>query len=164
MVAALCSLITSTKLAAGDWSPDAQIRKMERDANEVLLRAEAFLDYAHQVDVHPRRVRPFFIQPEDGDGKVGGGWTTNLTGLSDMQPEHLEKMSVELDAEKENVERCVKAMGLPSQGSSRRKNSIVIVDDHLIIPFLLITVQVCQSLTLLMAGNVGCGRQVYDSG
>jgi hypothetical protein len=142
MVAALCSLITSTKLAAGDWSPDAQIRKMERDANEVLLRAEAFLDYAHQVDVHPRRVRPFFIQPEDGDGKVGGGWTTNLTGLSDMQPEHLEKLSVELDAEKENVERCVKAMGLPSQGSSRRKNSIVIVDDHLIIPFLLITVQV----------------------
>jgi hypothetical protein len=143
MVAALCSLITSTKLAAGDWSPDAQIRKMERDANEVLLRTEAFLDYAHQVDVHPRRVKPFFIQPEEGDGKVGGGWTTNLTGLSDMQPDHLQKLSEDLEHEKDNVERCVKALGYPGQGSSRgRKNSLVIVDDHLIIPFILIAVQV----------------------
>lgn len=144
MVAALCSLITSTKLASGDWSPENQIRKMERDANEVLHRAEAFLDYAQQVaDIHPRRVKPFFMTPPTGDGRTGGGWTNNLTGVSESNPDHLEQLWMEMEREKDAVERCVKAMTLPGQGSGRgRKNSVVIVDDHLIIPFLLIAVQV----------------------
>jgi len=144
MVAALCSLITSTKLASGDWSPEPQIRKMERDANEVLIRAEAFLDYAHQVaEIHPRRIKPFFMTRPDGDGKTGGGWTNNLTGVSETNPDHLEQLWMELEREKDAVEKCVKAMTLPVQGSSRgRKNSLVIVDDHLVVPFLLIAVQV----------------------
>lgn len=144
MVAALCSLITSTKLASGDWSPTFSIRKMERDANEVLHRAEAFLDYAHQIaEIHPRRIKPFFMTRPDGDGKTGGGWTNNLTGMAESQPDHLEILWGQLEKEKESLEKCVKAMTLPGHGSSRsRKNSVVIVDDHLIVPFILITVQV----------------------
>ena len=144
MVAALCSLITSTKLASGDWSPLYSIRKMEKDANEVLHRAEMFLDYASQIaEIHPRRLKPFFMTRPDGDGKTGGGWTNNLTGISQSQPDHLEILWGELEKEKDALEKCVKAMTIPGQGSSRtRKNSIVIVDEHLTIPFVLITVQV----------------------
>jgi hypothetical protein len=144
MIAALCSLVTSTKLAAGDWSPETEVRKMERDAIEVLHRTEAFLEYAHQVaEIHPRRIKPFFVTRPDGDGTTGGGWTDNLTGASQSNPCHLEQLWIEMEREKDAVERCVKAMTIPAQGSSRsRKNSIVIVDDHLIIPFVLIAVQV----------------------
>ena len=116
---------------------------MERDAVEVFAKAETFLEYASSVgEIHPRRIKPFFMTRPDGDGTTGGGWTNNLTGASAANPDHLERVWAELELEKEAVERCVKAMTVPSQGSSRRKNSLVIVDDHLIIPFLLITVQV----------------------
>jgi len=166
MIAALCSLVTSSKLAASDWSPEAQIRKMERDALEVQHRAEAFLEYAaSEADVHPRRIKPFFMTRPDGDGTTGGGWTNNLTGASAANPDHLERLYAELEAEKEAIERCVKAMTVPSQGSSRRKNSLVIVDDHLIIPFLLITVQVFPFSDVgLIAGNVGCSCKVHHLG
>lgn len=143
MIAALCSLITSTKLASGDWSPDPQIRKMERDALEVLHKAEVFLDYARQVAlINPRRVKPFFVVHPDGDGVIGGGWTQNSSGAGEGNAGYLEGLWIEMEREKDAVERCVKAMTLPGQGSSRRKNSIVIVDEHLTVPFVLITVQV----------------------
>ena len=124
---------------------------------EVLHRSEAFLEYARQVaEVQPQRIKPLFMKTADGDGKTGGGWTKNL---GDEQGEGERKGSVgggdqlevlwgEMEREKDAVEKCVKAMALPSQGSSSsrsRKNSLVIVDDHLIIPFLLITVQVQTS-------------------
>jgi len=152
MVAALCSLITSAKIAASDWSPDTQVRKMEKDAVEVLHRTEAFLEYARQVaEVQPQRIKPLFMKTAEGDGKTGGGWTKNL-GEGEGEGKRgggggaqLEVLWGEMEREKDAVEKCVKAMALPSQGSSSsrsRKNSLVIVDDHLIIPFLLITVQV----------------------
>ena len=144
MVAALCSLITSAKLAAGDWSPEPQVRKMERDAMDVLAKAEAFLDYARTVaEIHPRRIKPFFMVGGEGDGTTGGGWTNNINDASTVNRDHLELLWAEMESEKDSIEKCVKAMALPSQGSSRgRKNSLVIVDDHLTIPFVLIAVQV----------------------
>jgi hypothetical protein len=144
MIAALCSLVTSSKLASGDWSPEPQIRKMERDATEVLSKAEAFLEYAEQVaTIVPRRDKPYFISSGEGSGVIGGGWTNNLTGAAERDTSHLEMLWVDLEREKENVERCVKSMGLAlSQGTNRRKNSIVIVDENLTIPFVLIGVQV----------------------
>jgi hypothetical protein len=67
-----------------------------------------------------------------------------------------------MELEKDAIEKCVKAMALPGQSSGRgRKNSIVIVDDHLTIPFILIAVQVCLSFSMLMVGNVGGGGEVY---
>jgi len=153
MVAALCSLITSAKLAAGDWSPEPQIRKMERDAMDVLAKAETFLEYARTVaDIHPRRIKPFFMMSPDGDGTTGGGWTNNLNDASSINRDHLELLWAEMETEKDAIEKCVKAMALPSQGSSRgRKNSVVIVDDHLTIPFVLISVQV--SIPVLLTDN-----------
>jgi hypothetical protein len=143
MIAALCSLVTSSKLAASDTSPDSQIRKMERDATEVLIKAEAYCEYCRASDVVPKRVRPFFMTPRDGDGRLGGGWTSNLSDLPTTNVDHLEKLLAEMEAEKDNIDRCVKAMSLPNAGSSRgRKNSLVIVDDQLIIPFMLIAIQV----------------------
>ena len=160
MVAALCSLITSAKLAAGDWSPEPQVRKMERDAMDVLAKAEAFLDYARTVaEVHPRRIKPFFMIGNDGDGTTGGGWTNNLNDASSVNRDHLELLWAEMENEKEAIEKCVKAMALPSQGSSRgRKNSVVIVDDHLTIPFVLIAVQVRILGIELTTGNYECSR------
>lgn len=158
MVAALCSLITSAKLAAGDWSPETQIRKMERDAMDVLAKAEAFLEYARTVaDIHPRRIKPFFMTSPDGDGTTGGGWTNNLNDASSINRDHLELLWAEMETEKDAIEKCVKAMALPGQGSSRgRKSSIVIVDDHLTIPFVLISVQVQESRCRLTSGNDEC--------
>jgi len=120
---------------------------MERDAVEVLHRAEAFLEYARQVaELQPQRMTPLFMKTADGDGKTGGGWTKNLGEEGGGRGgDQLEVLWGEMEREKDAVEKCVKAMTLPSQGSSSgrsRKNSLVIVDDNLIIPFLLITVQV----------------------
>ena len=114
---------------------------------EVLHRAEAFLEYATQVaEVQPQRSKPLFMKTAEGDGKTGGGWTKNLGEENGEKraDDHLEVLWGEMEREKVAVEKCVKAMTLPSQGSSSRsrKNSLVIVDEHLIIPFLLITVQV----------------------
>jgi len=164
MVAALCSLITSAKLAAGDWSPEPQIRKMERDAMDVLGKAESFLDYAKTVaEVHPRRIKPFFMIGPDGDGTTGGGWTNNVNDATSTNREHLALLWDEMENEKDAIEKCVKAMALPSQGSSRgRKNSVVIVDDHLTIPFVLISVQVqLVGKWLLTTGNSECCSPVY---
>jgi len=122
---------------------------MERDASEVLAKAEAFLEYARTTAgvVCPKRIKPFFMAPREGDGRLGGGWTSNLNGASANNPEHLEQLLGEMEVEKEAIERCVKAMGLPLASSSRvRKNSVVIVDDHLVIPFMLIAIQVCRAL------------------
>ena len=152
MIAALCSLVTSAKLASTDWAADPQVRKMERDASEVLVKAEAFLEYARTTaGVSPKRIKPFFMAPREGDGRLGGGWTSNLNGASANNPEHLEQLSGEMEVEKEAIERCVKAMGLPLASSSRvRKNSVVIVDEHLVIPFMLIAIQVCGLLRSLL--------------
>jgi hypothetical protein len=144
MIAAVCSLITSSKLASGDWSPSPSIRKMERDAAEVLHKAESFLEYASSAaEIHPRRIRPFFMTTAEGDGTMGGGWSSNIGDGSGGQ-DHLELLWGEMEIEKDSVEKCVKAMGLPghSSGGRGRKNSLVIVDDHLTIPFILIAVQV----------------------
>lgn len=149
MIAALCSLVTSTKLASSDGSPLESSKKMERDALDVLLKAEAFCEYAASVAVVPKRVKPFFMTPRDGegDGRFGGGWTSNLGRASLLNSEHLEQLLGEMEVEKDNIDRCVKAMNLPGTGSSSRgrKNSLVIVDDHLIIPFMLIAIQVNYS-------------------
>ena len=143
MVAALCSLITSTKVASGDWSPDAQIHKMESDAHEVVARAEAFLEYALQVaGVVSYWDKPYFMPSKDGRAAVGGSWTSNSSATNVRDTTHLEVLWMVLEKEKENVERCVKAMGLPSQRTNRRKNSLVIVDENLTIPFMLISVKV----------------------
>jgi hypothetical protein len=165
MVAALCSLVTSTKLASGDWSPDAQIRKMERDAHEVLNRAEAFLEYAQQTaDIHPRRIKPFFMTRQDGDGKTGGGWTDNMNGASATDEHHLQQCWADMEMEKDILEKCVKAMNLPNQTSSRgRKNSVVVVDEQLSIPFLLVSVQV-GLLSSLISGNFSGCRAIHDIG
>jgi len=162
MIAALCSLVTSAKLAASDWSPEAQIKKMERDATEVLSKAEAYCEYARVTAlVVPKRVKPFFMSPREGDGRLGGGWTSNLGRAGTQNPDHLEQLLGEIDLERDAIERCIKAMGLPGTGSSRaRKNSLVIVDDHLIIPFMLIAIQVFTPLTRLIIGNTECGGQV----
>jgi son of sevenless len=168
MVAALCSLVTSTKLASGDWSPEAQIRKMDRDSQEVLHKAEQFLEYARETaDIHPRRIKPFFMTRQEGDGKTGGGWTENLGG-GGVEEDHLSRSWNELEMEKENVERCVKALGLPNQTSGRgRKNSVVIVDEHLSVPFLLVAVQVSHTPTHLLfgliKGIVNCHRTIHNS-
>lgn len=164
MIAALCSLITSAKLASGDWSADAQIQKMERDAHEVLAKAEAFLEYASQIaGLPPRREKPYFVSAGEGGGVLGGGWASNISGVSEHDATHLEVLWINLEREKENVERCVKAMGLPSQGTNRRKNSLVIVDENLTIPFVLISVKVPpKTLTLVdEKGNFGCRCKVY---
>lgn len=116
---------------------------MERDATEVLHKAESFLEYASSAaEIHPRRIRPFFMTTQEGDGTVGGGWSNNI---GEGGQDHLELLWGEMELEKENIEKCVKAMGLPAAQSSSsrgRKNSLVIVDDHLTIPFILIAVQV----------------------
>ena len=149
---------------------------------EVLHRTEAFLEYARQVaEVQPQRIKPLFMTTPDGDGKTGGGWTKNLGGNSGEGEEggggkgtggagdQLEVLWGEMEREKDAVEKCVKAMALPSQGSTSsrsRKNSLVIVDDNLIIPFLLITVQVTSSFKIQGidgVGNVERCRKIHQS-
>jgi hypothetical protein len=119
---------------------------MDRDSQEVLHKADAFLEYAKETaDIHPRRIKPFFMTRSEGDGKTGGGWTENLGG-GRGEEDHLSRSWNQLEMEKENVERCVKALSLPNQTSGRgRKNSVVIVDEHLSVPFLLVAVQVSHS-------------------
>jgi hypothetical protein len=162
MIAALCSLVTSTKLAASEWSPESHIRKMERDAQEVLNKAEAFIEYARSISgAQPKRIKPFFMS-EDGDGSTGGGWTHNLSGSAAGNPNHLENLLQQMEIEREAIEKCIKAMGLPNQASSRiRKNSIVMVDDHLIIPFVLLAIRVPPVVTELTVGNA-CGGSKID--
>src|SRR5204862_4878260 len=118
--------------------------------------------------IHPRRIKPVFMTRTDGDGKTGGGWTRNLNGASKNNPDHLEELWAELEREKDFCERSVKAMTLPGHGgsTSRRKNSLVIVDEHLIIPFLLIAVEVITLKIfnmMLMIGNAECRSKVYQS-